>query len=271
VDRYAVFGNPIDHSKSPFIHQQFAAAMGEPLQYDAILAPLDGFADSWHSFVRSGGKGANVTVPFKQQAFQLADRLSDRARQAGAVNTLFIDSHGRLCGDNTDGSGLIADLKRLGIALDSSVVLLLGAGGAGRGVIGPLLDAGVRQLVLANRTVSKAQLIASSFDNRVIACGYDQIPQLEYQLVINATSSGLTGERPAIAPLHLRHCLLAYDMLYGAIPTPFLQWAKREGVPQQADGLGLLVAQAAEAFFIWRGKQPDMRPVLALLQQLMTV
>jgi shikimate dehydrogenase len=233
VDRYAVFGNPIGHSKSPFIHAQFAAAQGEQLQYDAILAPLDGFADSWHSFVTAGGKGGNVTVPFKEQAYQLADALTARAKQAGAVNTLYLNREGKLCGDNTDGIGLIADLARLGVTVEDINILLLGAGGASRGAIGPLLD----------------------------------IPSQPYQLVINATSSGLSGERPLIAPQHLQHCLLAYDMLYGAAPTPFLQWAKAEGVPRQADGLGMLLSQAAEAFYIWRGKRPDITPVLAALKQ----
>lgn len=267
MDRYAVFGNPIGHSKSPFIHTQFAAAMGEQLQYDAILAPLDGFADSWRRFVAEGGKGGNVTVPFKQQAYQLAERLSDRAKQAGAVNTLYIDSEGKLCGDNTDGIGLVADLKRLGVNPDGITVLLLGAGGASRGAIGPLLDAGVKQLVLANRTVSKAEAIAVSFDAEVSACGYADIPPQPYQLVINATSSGLSGERPLIAAEHLKHCQLAYDMLYGAEPTAFLRWTIAAGVPQQADGLGMLLSQAAEAFYLWRGKRPDIAPVLALLKK----
>lgn len=267
MDRYAVFGNPIGHSKSPFIHAQFAAALGEQLQYDAILAPLDGFADSWHSFVAAGGKGGNVTVPFKEQAYLLAELLTDRAKQAGAVNTLYIDSAGKLCGDNTDGVGLVADLKLLGVELAGINALLLGAGGAGRGAVGPLLDAGVKQLILANRTVSKAQAIATHFDQRVKACGYADIPSQDYQLVINATSSGLNGERPDINVRHLQCCQLAYDMLYGAKPTPFLQWAKAAGVPQQADGLGMLVAQAAEAFYIWRGKRPDIAAVLKLLKQ----
>lgn len=267
MDRYAVFGNPINHSKSPVIHRLFAAELGEQLQYDAILAPLDGFADSWQQFVADGGKGGNVTVPFKEQAYQLAEVLSVRAKQAGAVNTLYIDSEGKLCGDNTDGIGLVADLQRLGVNLQDITVLLLGAGGASRGAIGPLLEAGVTTLVLANRTVSKAQAIAMNFDQRVEACGYADIPNQPYKLVINATSSGLSGERPDIDARHVEHCQLAYDMLYGAKPTPFLQWAQQQGVAQQADGLGMLVAQAAEAFYIWRGKRPDVTPVLALLQQ----
>jgi shikimate dehydrogenase len=267
VDRYAVFGNPIGQSKSPFIHAQFAMQCAQALTYEAILAPVDGFADSWHAFVANGGSGANVTAPFKQQAYQLADILSARARLAGAVNTLYFDQSGQLYGDNTDGIGLVNDLQRLGVNLATSTVLLLGAGGASRGVIGPLLDAGVPRLVLANRTASKAEDIAAAFDHRVIACGFNQIPQHSYQLVINATSSSLTAQRPDIPAVHLQHCQLAYDMSYSAELTPFLTWSKQHGARQQADGLGMLVSQAAEAFYIWRGKRPDIMPILTSLKQ----
>ena len=267
MDRYAVFGNPIGQSKSPFIHQQFAQQCAQQLTYEAILAPLDSFADSWQRFVAAGGKGANVTVPFKEQAFQLATRLSERAKQAGAVNTLYIDEAGQLCGDNTDGCGLVADLQRLGCQLADAKVLLLGAGGASRGVIGPLLSAGVTQVVLANRTPAKAATIASRFDNRVQAVGFAQIPALHYDLVINATSSGLSGERPDIAAEHVNQCALVYDMLYGKTPTAFLQWAKQQGAQRCEDGLGMLLSQAAEAFFIWRGVRPDITPVLSLVQE----
>lgn len=265
-----MFGNPINHSKSPFIHRLFAASLGEQLEYDAILAPVDGFADCWQQFVAAGGRGGNVTVPFKEQAYLMAERLSVRARQAGAVNTLYIDSEGKLAGDNTDGVGLIADLQRLGVDLAGTTVLLLGAGGASRGAIGPLLDTGVAKLVLANRTFSKAEAIAINFDHRVAVSGYSDIPSQPYQIVINATSTGLTGERPDIDAKHVKQSLLAYDMLYGAQPTPFLQWAQQQGVPQQADGLGMLVAQAAEAFYIWRGKRPKIDGVLTALQEQLT-
>lgn len=275
MDRYAVFGNPIGHSKSPFIHTQFAQALGEQLQYEAILAPVDNFADSWREFVAAGGKGANITVPFKQQAYQLAEQLSDQAKQAQAVNTLYIDKYGKLCGDNTDGIGLVMDLRRLQQKLAASTVLILGAGGATRGVIAPLLQAGVANIVIANRTLSKAQAIADMFNQtvnkevkqQVQAADLAQIPDLAYNIVINATSSGLMGERPLIAEKHLQHCLLAYDMLYGAEPTTFLRWAKQSGVPLQADGLGMLVAQAAESFYIWRGKRPEVAPVLSMLSE----
>lgn len=266
MDRYAVFGNPIGQSKSPFIHQQFAQQCAQQLTYEAILAPLDGFADSWQRFVNAGGKGANVTVPFKEQAFQLAACLSERAKQAGAVNTLYINEAGQLCGDNTDGCGLVADLQRLGCTLVGAKVLLLGAGGACRGVIGPLLSAGVASIVLANRTLSKAVAIADTFGEQVKAVGFAQIPTCRYDLVINATSSGLTGGRPDIAPEHVQHCHLVYDMLYGKEPTAFLQWAKQHGALNCVDGLGMLLSQAAEAFYIWRGVKPDIKPVLTLIK-----
>ena len=267
MDRYAVFGNPIGQSKSPFIHSQFAMQCAQQMQYEAILAPDDGFADSWYHFIASGGKGGNVTVPFKQQAYQLAETLSVRAQLAGAVNTLYIDSGGKLYGDNTDGIGLVHDLTRLNNDLPGCIVLLIGAGGASRGVIGPLLDAGVKQIVLANRTVDKAQAIAANFDHRVLACGLTDIPDQAYPLIINATSSGLSGGRPDISSQHLKQCQLAYDMVYGAEPTAFMSWAKQHGVPRQADGSGMLVSQAAAAFAIWRGSTPDINLDMALLKQ----
>ena len=270
MDRYAVFGNPIGHSWSPFIHAQFALALQEPLQYEAILAPVNKFADSWREFVTQGGKGANVTVPFKQQAYQLAEHLTERAKQAQAVNTLYIDSQGKVCGDNTDGIGLVMDLQRLGQSLANSRILIVGAGGATRGVIGPLLQAGVRQIVIANRTLSKAQAIAANFSPQVHATDLQQIPEISYNIIINATSAGLAGERPQLEAKHMRYCQLAYDMLYAGKPTAFLAWAKQHGAEQQADGLGMLVAQAAESFYIWRGKRPEITPVLTLLAKQLT-
>ncbi len=268
MDRYAVFGNPIGHSKSPLIHRCFAEQTAQQLSYDAILAPVDGFADSWQAFVAAGGRGANVTVPFKEVAFALAAKLSERAKQAGAVNTLYIDNSGLLCGDNTDGLGLVADLHRLGVKLNQAQLLLLGAGGASRGVVGPLLEAGVRQIHIANRTAEKAQAIAGLFDTRVTASGFADIPPQSWSLIINATSSGLSQQRPDISALHLQHCELAYDMMYGKEPTAFLSWCQQQGVTQCADGIGMLVAQAAESFAIWRGVKPELEPVLEQLTAL---
>ncbi|WP_091342626.1 shikimate dehydrogenase [Alkalimonas amylolytica] len=267
VDRYAVFGHPIAHSKSPMIHALFAQQFAEAMQYEAILAPLDGFAECWQAFVASGGRGGNVTVPFKEQAFALAEQLTDRAAQAGAVNTLYLDRQGRLCGDNTDGAGLVQDLVRLAAPLKDQSVLLLGAGGASRGVIGPLLAAGAASITVANRTAAKAQLLAEQFGSKVSGCALTEIPAGHYPLIVNATSSGLSGERPVIAAELLADCQLAYDMLYGKEPTAFLQWCAQLGVPRQADGLGMLVGQAAEAFTIWRGKRPAVEPVIAALKK----
>ncbi|WP_333796866.1 shikimate dehydrogenase [Rheinheimera sp.] len=268
MDRYAVFGNPVGHSKSPLIHRCFAEQTAQQLSYDAILAPVDGFADSWQQFVAAGGRGANVTVPFKEVAFALAAKLSDRAKQAGAVNTLYLDDQGILCGDNTDGLGLVADLTRLGVKLGAAQLLLLGAGGASRGVVGPLLAAGVGHIHIANRTPEKAQAIAALFDSRVTASGFADIPQQPWLLVINATSSGLSQQRPDISASHLKSCELAYDMLYDKEPTAFLSWCQQQGVKQCADGLGMLVAQAAESFAIWRGVKPELEPVLEQLTAL---
>lgn len=269
MDRYAVFGNPIGHSKSPLIHRWFAEQTGQQLSYDAILAPVDGFADAWQQFRGAGGKGGNVTVPFKEQAFALAQRHSERALQAGAVNTLYIDSAGTLHGDNTDGAGLVSDLQRLEVRLAGANVLLLGAGGACRGVIGPLLAAGVQLIHVANRTAEKAVTVAQTFTGPVQASGYDDIPKERWHLIINATSSGLEQSRPPLHEQHLEYCELAYDMLYGKVPTPFLSWCDRQGVPQTADGLGMLVSQAAEAFYVWRGVRPAVEPVLQKLREQM--
>ena len=269
MDRYAVFGNPIGHSKSPMIHRSFAEQTQQNLSYEAILAPVDGFAEAWQQFVTTGGKGANVTVPFKEVAFRLAEHCTLRAMQAQAVNTLYIEEDGRLVGDNTDGVGLVADLLRLGVTLPNAKVLILGAGGACRGVIGPLLNAGVAIVHVANRSVDKALLVANAFNAQVTASGFADIPALPWTLVINATSAGLHGSRPDIDTSHLSHCELAYDMLYGTEPTAFLVWAQQSGVTCIADGLGMLVSQAAESFKIWRGVAPAVTPVLHKLQELM--
>ena len=268
MDRYAVFGNPIGHSKSPIIHRSFAEQTQQNLSYEAILAPVDGFADAWRQFVAAGGKGANVTVPFKEQAFKLADQCTLRALQAQAVNTLYI-AEGRLIGDNTDGAGLVADLIRLGAQLQEAKVLILGAGGASRGVIGPLLDAGVVSVHVANRTPEKAYAVANAFNDQVSASGFADIPNHSWSIVINATSAGLSGSRPEIASSHLANCQFAYDMLYGNQPTDFLLWAQQLGVKNTADGLGMLVSQAAESFHIWRGVKPMVAPVLQQLQEMM--
>ncbi|MHB1351937.1 MAG: shikimate dehydrogenase [Thiobacillus sp.] len=263
TDRYAVFGHPIAHSKSPQIHAAFARQTAQDMRYEAILAPLDGFAESIARFAAEGGRGANVTVPFKEEAFRLATRLTAHAERAGAANTLVFEADGVL-GDNTDGAGLVADLTRkLQRPLSARRILLLGAGGAARGVIAPLLEQGPAELVIANRTVSRAQRLAEPFDGRVKACGFDAL-DTPFDVVINATAASLAGELPPLSPQVFGAGALAYDMMYGR-DTPFLAFARAHGA-DTADGLGMLVEQAAEAFFLWRGVRPDTAPVIAALR-----
>jgi len=262
TDRYAVFGHPIAHSKSPQIHAAFARQTGQDMTYEAILAPKDGFAASVARFIAAGGRGANVTVPFKEEAFRLASRLSPRAERASAVNTLVFGDG--ILGDNTDGAGLVADLTRnLHCTLAGRRILLLGAGGAARGVIEPLLDQQPAALVIANRTVGRAQELAELFDRGVRACGFDS-PNEPFDLVINATAASLAGELPPLSPRVFTADTLAYDMMYGR-DTPFLAFARSHGAAT-ADGLGMLVEQAAEAFWLWRSVRPDTAPVIAALR-----
>lgn len=267
-DLYCVFGNPIGHSKSPFIHAAFARETGEALTYEARLAPVDGFAAAVAAFVAEGGRGANVTVPFKEEAFRLCDTLTPRAARAGAVNTLsFAD--GRILGDNTDGAGLVADIVgNLDFPLAGRRILLLGAGGAARGVIEPLLATGPAALVVANRSVDKARLLAASFADLAAldACSFAELAGKSFDLVVNATSASLGGEALPLPEGLFAHGALAYDMMYGRGDTPFLALARTQGAARCADGLGMLVGQAAEAFFVWRARRPACAPVLAELR-----
>ncbi len=267
-DRYCVFGNPIGHSRSPAIHAAFAAQCRQDLIYEAILAPRDGFVDAVRSFVAGSGRGANVTVPFKEEACLLAKRLTDRARIAGAVNTLVFDG-AALLGDNTDGYGLLRDLTlNLGCQLAGKRVLLLGAGGAARGVIGPLLDTRPAALVVANRTADRARELAQRFPrtDSLRGCGYPELAGHSFDLVINATSASLGAQLPPLPEGIFAADSLAYDMMYGQGQTPFLVFAGSQGAAHLADGLGMLVEQGAEAFRIWRGMRPDTTPVMAMLR-----
>jgi len=268
-DRYAVFGNPIAHSKSPFIHARFAEATGQALRYDALLAPVDGFAQAVADFQAAGGRGANVTVPFKLDAFALADTRSPRAEAAGAANTLVFAEQG-IHADNTDGIGLVRDLAWLGAPIEGRRVLLLGAGGAARGVILPLLEAGPRELVIANRTQGKAEELATRFANAgpIRAGGFDSL-QGSFDLVINATSSSLSDAAPDLPADVYAAGALAYDMMYGKTETAFLMAARALGASRLADGLGMLVEQAAESFALWRGVRPDTTPVRAALRDML--
>ena len=267
-DLYAVIGNPVAHSKSPLIHAGFARQSGQDIQYEAIFAPLDGFVETVGVFRQRGGKGANVTVPFKLEAHALSSRLTERAKAAGAVNTLVFEADDIL-GDNTDGAGLVRDIVvNLGYALGGRRVLLMGAGGAARGVIRPVLEHEPAVLTIANRTRQKAddlqQLFASS--GNVVSTAYWDLRGQEFDLVINATSASLHGDLPPQPKGIFAAASLAYDMMYGKGHTPFLQCAQQQGAARLAVGIGMLVEQAAESFFLWRGTRPETEPVIEMLR-----
>ncbi|WP_018233257.1 shikimate dehydrogenase [Thioalkalivibrio thiocyanodenitrificans] len=269
MDYYAVIGHPIGHSKSPRIHALFAEQTGQALRYEAVLAPLDGFAGTVRDLVARGYRGFNVTVPFKGEAFVLADELTDRARRAGAVNTLKVEDDGRLLGENTDGVGLVTDLTRnLGIRLRDREVLVLGAGGAVRGVLAPLLAEGPAGLHIANRTGSRAEELARDFADLGPVTGgdLDSLRGRHSHLLINGTSAGLDDEVPPLPDDLLRPGVDCYDMMYGDRPTAFLRWAVAHGAARTADGLGMLVEQAAESFALWRGIRPRTAPVIRVLR-----
>ncbi len=266
TDHYAVFGNPIAHSKSPLIHTAFARQTGQDMVYTALLAPRDGFFECVAAFRAGGGAGANVTVPFKEQAFALATRRSARAEAAGAVNTLLFQGM-EIFGDNTDGVGLINDLERnLHLTLTGRRILLMGAGGAARGVVLPLLQQRPATLFIVNRTAERAKELAARFQHAgpVQGGGYDALAGASYDIVINATAASLTNELPPLPQGIFAADALAYDMMYGR-ETPFLAFARASGA-RTADGLGMLVEQAAEAFMLWRGVRPDTAPVIAMLR-----
>ncbi|WP_136066537.1 shikimate dehydrogenase [Modicisalibacter radicis] len=266
-DRYCVFGHPVGHSRSPQIHAAFAEQTGQALSYQAIEAPLDDFAGAWRDFVAAGGRGANVTVPFKEDAWRLADALSPRARRAGAVNTLLLDEDGGLHGDTTDGVGLVSDLRAHAAPLEGARILVLGAGGAVRGVLEPLLASGPARLVIANRTAGKARQLAEDFADlgAITGDGFDGITG-PFDLVINGTSASLAGDLPPLPDALFAEGGLAYDMMYGAEPTVYLRWAAERGA-RTVDGLGMLIEQAAESFWLWRGVRPDTAAVRERLRR----
>jgi len=272
MDRYAVIGHPIAHSKSPQIHAVFARQTAQDLSYEAILAPLDGFVATVQAFRTAGGRGMNVTVPFKLEAFALADRHTPRARAAGAVNTLAFGADGIL-GDNTDGAGLVRDLTvNLGCALQGRRVLLLGAGGAARGAILPLLGERPAVLAIANRTMAKAEELVRAFaadagETRLSASSFAALAGQSFDVIINATAASLSDDVPPLPPGLYADGALAYDMMYGRGDTAFMAAARTDGAARVADGLGMLVEQAAESFTLWRGIRPDSRAVLAELRR----
>jgi shikimate dehydrogenase len=265
-DQYCVIGNPIGHSRSPDIHAAFAAETGQDIVYERVLAPLDGFAETVRGLIERGYRGANVTVPFKLEAASLATRLEERARLAGAVNTLRFEN-GEIVGDNTDGPGLVADIVRnAGVPLGGKRVLLLGAGGAARGVILPILLHGPQAIVIANRTRATADALVAQFASQaahpgqVSACGFDDIAGA-FDVVINATSASLSSSMPPVPAAAFSRNTLALDMMYGNKPSPFMEFAASHGATTR-DGLGMLVEQAAEAFAIWRGVRPQTAAIL---------
>ncbi|MCP4407221.1 MAG: shikimate dehydrogenase, partial [Gammaproteobacteria bacterium] len=265
MDRYAVIGNPVAHSQSPRIHTLFAQQTGQDLSYRAILAPTDGFVQSVGNFRATGGKGLNVTLPFKLDARNFVDVCSQRAELAGAVNTISFLADGTTKGDNTDGLGLLTDLTRNNdVVITARDVLVLGAGGAVRGVLEPLIEAGPARLMIANRTVSRAIHLQQDFADLsdIEACGFADLQNQRFDLIINGTSAGIKGQMPPIPETVLRPGGCCYDMFYARQATPFVQWSKQHEAAKSLDGIGMLVEQAAESFLLWRGVRPDTRPVI---------
>ncbi len=269
TDLYAVFGNPINHSKSPVIHRQFAEQTGQDMHYNKQLVNEGEFELAAQEFFAQGGKGLNITVPFKLNAFAFAQKRTARAERAGAVNTLAKLSDGTILGDNTDGIGMIHDMHNLGWELEGKRVLILGAGGAVRGILQPLLEEKPGQVVIANRTPEKAEELAKNFLDLgdIRAKSFAQLQGDHFDLVINGTSASMQGELPPLPDDLLAANACCYDMMYGAEPTIFLAWAKQHGAAQVADGLGMLIGQAAEAFYLWRQIRPEVIPVITVLRR----
>jgi shikimate dehydrogenase len=272
VGHYGVIGNPINHSRSPFIHQAFAEQTGIALDYTAILAPIDGFEATVAAFWQNGGRGLNITVPFKAQAFALCHNLSARAARAGAVNTLMFpaDSKQPIFGDNTDGVGLLQDFAFHGISLRQKKILLLGAGGASRGVLAPLLAENPAQLVIANRRAQTAQTLIADFTDLAqhtafSACALNALPAEPFDLIINATASSLSDTELPLPDALIGQNTVVYDMAYGSQPTVFMRWGQARGA-EAFDGLGMLVEQAALSFYLWHGVQPATRTLRSVLR-----
>jgi shikimate dehydrogenase len=268
-DRYAVFGHPIAHSKSPRIHTLFARQTAQHLVYEAQDVDLAGFSHAVGEFFRTGGRGLNCTVPLKEAAFRIAEEHSTRAARSRAVNTLMQREKGALYGDNTDGIGLLRDLEvNLGLDLHGRRVLLLGAGGAARGILAPLLETAPASLVIANRTLPKARQLAEEFAGlgNVVACGFADLAGHRFDLVLNSTAASLSGETPPLPDDLLSPGGGCYDLAYGMRPTPFVRWGQAHGASVSVDGIGMLVEQAAEAFLLWRGIRPATGPVIEVLK-----
>jgi len=268
IDHYAVFGSPIKHSKSPRIHKLFAEQTLQSLIYDAQEVNAEQFSSSVSHFFANGGKGLNCTLPLKELAWRFADKKTERAELSKAVNTLALQPDGSLLGDNTDGVGLLTDLMNNHLVkLKDQNVLILGAGGASRGIILPILEQNVASLVIANRTIDKAINLANEFVHKgaINGCGFDDLAHQQFDLIINATSSSLSNEIPPLPENILSNNGVCYDLAYGNDPTSFVRWGEKNKAIKSLDGLGMLVEQAAEAFFIWRGVRPITKEIIELL------
>lgn len=268
-DQYAVFGSPIKHSKSPRIHQFFAKQTQQDLDYRAVLVPAEQFEQAVNDFFSQGGRGLNCTVPLKEIAWAYADKKTERAELSKAVNTLALQDDGSILGDNTDGIGLVTDLKQNNaIQLKGKRILILGAGGASRGIIGPIQGELPESITVANRTVEKAQNLAAEFVHKgsIVACGYQGLAGLSFDLIINATSASLTDDLPPLPAGLLRDQACCYDLAYANEPTAFVRWAHEQGALKSLDGLGMLIEQAAEAFYLWRGVRPTSAELIELLE-----
>ncbi|PSW11730.1 shikimate dehydrogenase [Photobacterium sanctipauli] len=271
MDKYLVFGNPISQSKSPFIHTLFARQTGQEMTYESQQPEPDGFVAAATAFFNSGGRGCNVTAPFKEDAFAFATRLTERAQLAGAVNTLKKLDDGEIVGDNTDGEGLVQDLLQNQVELKGKRVLLVGAGGAARGVLQPLLAQNPQQVVVTNRTEAKAEQLATLFSAHgpVTHIAMEELAKPEFDIIINSTSAGLSGQLPALPTTIIKREMTCYDMVYSAQVTAFNQWSIDNGAGKTLDGLGMLVGQAAESFMLWRGIRPGAKQVLRELRRLL--
>lgn len=268
IDHYAVFGHPIKHSKSPRIHKIFAEQTGQTLEYSAQEVPAERFSSAVAAFFAKGGKGLNCTIPLKELAWAYADFKTERACTAKAVNTLALQADGSILGDNTDGIGLITDLMaNHTVTLAGSRILILGAGGASRGIIAPILEQSVHSIVIANRTIDKAINLAAEFHHKgsITGCGFNDLKNRQFDLIINATSTSLSSQLPPLPDGLLAEKGVCYDLAYSNEPTVFVRWGLENHALKSLDGLGMLVEQAAEAFFIWRGIRPKTRPVIELL------
>ncbi|AKC32502.1 shikimate dehydrogenase [Candidatus Pantoea carbekii] len=270
MEQFAVFGNPVAHSQSPMIHSLFAQQTAIQHNYGRVCVPMDAFSQTISDFFATGGQGANITMPFKQQAWEFADELSERAALSGAVNTLKKNMHGKIIGDNTDGIGLLSDLERLAMIHTGDRILLIGAGGAARGVILPMLSLGCSLLVV-NRTIKRAEQLVEIFRNSgdIRSTSFDKLQNQHFDLIINATSSGLEGNIPPLPSSLIFSEIRCYDMFYKKSLTPFLLWCRYQGAQHFSDGLGMLVAQAAHSFQLWHGVMPEISSVIVKLQNIM--